>query len=150
LTWFDIGFVTGEQCRHTWLGARISHKLGHISHWNLHKLASPRCQEEICTRPLVRFAGLWSLQVLEQRQKQTPTCSTRSGAPEHALGAPPTRAAPCRANLASTPAPIKAISASTVHPRAPLTQPELEFAGVRPVSKVPAAAQATTTVDRPT
>jgi hypothetical protein len=81
-----------------------------------------------------------------------PTCSTRSGAPEHALGAPPTRAAPRRANLASTPAPalIKAVPASTVHPCAPLTQPKLEFARVRPVSKVPAAAQATTTVDQPT
>jgi hypothetical protein len=76
----------------------------------------------------------------------------RSGTPEHALGAPPTHAAPRRANLASTPAPapIKAIPASTVHPRAPLTQPELEFTGVCPVSKVPAAAQATATVDRPT
>jgi hypothetical protein len=141
-----------EQCRQTQLGTRISHKLGHISHWNSHKLASPRCQKEICTRPLARFVRLWSLQMLEQRQKQTPTCSTRSGAPKHALGAPPTHAAPRRANLASMPAPvpIKAISASTVHPRAPLTQPELEFAGVRPVSKVPTAAQATTTVDRPT
>jgi hypothetical protein len=76
----------------------------------------------------------------------------RSGAPEHALSAPPTRAALHRANLASTPAsvPIKAIRVSTVHPRAPLTQPKLEIAGVRPVSKVPMAAQATATVDRPT
>jgi hypothetical protein len=78
-------------------------------------------------------------------------CSTRSSAPEHALGAPPTRAAPRRANLAATPAPvpIKAIPASTVHPHASLTQPELKFAGVCPVSEVPAAAQATATVDRP-
>jgi hypothetical protein len=81
-----------------------------------------------------------------------PTCSTRSGALEHALGAPPTRVALRRANLASTPTPtpIKAIPASTVHPHAPLTQPELEFAGVCPVSKVPAAAQAMATIDRPT
>jgi hypothetical protein len=76
----------------------------------------------------------------------------RSGAPEHALVAPPTLTAPRRANLTSTPAPvpIKAIPASIIHPRALLTQPELEFAGLRPVSEVPAAAQATTTVDRPT
>jgi hypothetical protein len=124
----------------------------HISHWNLHKLASPRCQEEICTRPLARFAHLWSLQALEQRQKQTHTCSTRSGAPEHALGAPLARTAPRRANPASTPAPaaIKAIRAPTVHPSVLLPQPELKFAGVCPVSEVPAAARATTTVDQPT
>jgi hypothetical protein len=47
LTWFGISFVAGEQCRHTRLGAHISHKLGKIFHWNLHKLASPRCHEEI-------------------------------------------------------------------------------------------------------
>jgi hypothetical protein len=75
----------------------------------------------------------------------------RSGVPELALGAPPTGAAPHRANPASTPAlvPIKATPALTVHPRAPQTQPDLEFAGVRHMSEVPAAAQATTTVDRP-
>jgi hypothetical protein len=72
--------------------------------------------------------------------------------PEHALGAPPTCVALRRANLASTPAPapIKAISASTVRPRVPLTQPEHKFVGVCPVSEVPVAMQATTTVDRPT
>jgi hypothetical protein len=47
LTWFGIIFVVGEQCRQTILGAHISCKLGQIFHWNLHKLASPRCQEEI-------------------------------------------------------------------------------------------------------
>jgi hypothetical protein len=47
LTWFGIIFVAGEQCRQTRLGAHISCKLGQIFHWNLHKLASPRCQEEI-------------------------------------------------------------------------------------------------------
>jgi hypothetical protein len=47
LTWFGISFVAGEQCRHTRLGAHISCRLGQIFHWNLHKLASPRCQEEI-------------------------------------------------------------------------------------------------------
>jgi hypothetical protein len=47
LTWFGILFVAGEQCRQTRLGAPISSKLGQIFPWNLHKLASPRCQEEI-------------------------------------------------------------------------------------------------------
>jgi hypothetical protein len=77
----------------------------------------------------------------------TTTCSTHPGEPQHALGAPLTRAAPRRANSASTPAPvaIKATPASTVHPRMSLTQPELEFAE----SNVLAAAQATATVDRP-
>jgi hypothetical protein len=46
LTWFGISFVAGEQCRQTRLGSHISCKLGQIFHWNLHKLASPRCQEE--------------------------------------------------------------------------------------------------------
>jgi hypothetical protein len=47
LTWFGVIFVAGEQCRQTRLGAHISCKLGQIFHWNLHKLASPRCHEEI-------------------------------------------------------------------------------------------------------
>jgi hypothetical protein len=47
LTWFGISFVAGERCRQTRLGTHISCKLGQIFHWNLHKLASPRCQEEI-------------------------------------------------------------------------------------------------------
>jgi hypothetical protein len=55
--------------------------------------------------------------------------------------------APCPP--APTPAAIKPTLASTVHPRAPLTQPEHEFADICPENGVPAAAQATTTVDRP-
>jgi hypothetical protein len=47
LTWFGVSFVTSEQGRQTRLGAHISCKLGQIFHWNLHKLASPRCQDEI-------------------------------------------------------------------------------------------------------
>jgi hypothetical protein len=47
LTRFGILFVDGEQCRQTRLGAPISSKLGQIFPWNLHELASPRCQEEI-------------------------------------------------------------------------------------------------------
>jgi hypothetical protein len=60
LTWFDISFVAGEQCRQTRLGAHISHKLGHIFHWNLHKLASPRCQEEILHKTFGEIRTLWS------------------------------------------------------------------------------------------
>jgi hypothetical protein len=47
LTWFGIIFVAGEHHRQTRLGNNISCKLGQIFHRNLHKLASPRCQEEI-------------------------------------------------------------------------------------------------------
>jgi hypothetical protein len=150
LTWFDIGFVTGEQCRQTRLGAHISCDLGQIFHWNLHKLASPRCQEDIL-HTLVRFSRFGALLAQELGQMNMTTCSTRPGAPEHALGVPPTRAALRRANPASTPTPvsIKATPASPVHPRASLTLPELKFTGVCPVSEVPATAQATATVDRP-
>jgi hypothetical protein len=45
---------------------------------------------------MARFARLRSLQTFEQRQKQTPMCSTRSGAPEHAPTLNPTRTAPGR------------------------------------------------------
>jgi hypothetical protein len=47
LSRFGIIFVAGEQCKQTRLGAHISFKLRQVFHWNLHKLASPRCQEEI-------------------------------------------------------------------------------------------------------
>jgi hypothetical protein len=60
LTWFDISFVASEQCRQTRLGAHISHKLGQIFHWNLHKLASPRCQEEILHKTFGKIRTLWS------------------------------------------------------------------------------------------
>jgi hypothetical protein len=60
LTWFDISFVAGEQRRQTRLGAHISHKLGQIFHWNLHKLASPRCQEEILHNTFGEIHTLWS------------------------------------------------------------------------------------------
>jgi hypothetical protein len=151
LTWFDIGFVTGEQCRQTRLGAHISSDLGQIFHWNLHKLARPRCQEDILHKTFGKIHTFWSSAGARTRAMNTATCSTRPGAPEHALGILRTRAAPRRANPASTlaPASIKATPASTVHPRASLAQPELKVVGVCPVSEVPAVAQATATVDRP-
>jgi hypothetical protein len=52
LTWFNTSFVTGEQCRQTGLGAHISLKL--------HKLASPRCQEEILHKTFGEIRTLWS------------------------------------------------------------------------------------------
>jgi hypothetical protein len=60
LTWFDISFVAGEQCRQTRLGTHISCKLGQIFHWNLHKLASPRCQEEILHKTFGDIRTYWS------------------------------------------------------------------------------------------
>jgi hypothetical protein len=60
LTWFDISFVASEQCRQTRLGAHISHKLGQIFHWNLHKLARPRCQEEILHKTFGEIHTFWS------------------------------------------------------------------------------------------
>jgi hypothetical protein len=102
-----------------------------------------------CTRHLVRFTRFGALLAQELGQMNTTTCSTRPGALEHALGAPPTRAAPRRANPTPAPVAIKATPASTVHPRASLTQPELKFAGVCLENGVLAAVQATTTVYRP-
>jgi hypothetical protein len=60
LTWFDTSFVAGEHCRQTRLSAHISLKLGQIFHWNLHKLASPRCQEEILHKTFGEIHTLWS------------------------------------------------------------------------------------------
>jgi hypothetical protein len=60
LTWFDISFVTGEQCRQTRLGAPISYDLGQIFHWNLHKLASPRCQEDILHKTFGKICMFWT------------------------------------------------------------------------------------------
>jgi hypothetical protein len=90
-------FCLGVNSVTTQFGVRISYELGHISHWDPHIIASPRCQEEICAKLMARFARLRSLQTFEQRQKQTPTCSTRSGAPEHAPRSTPR--APRRARL---------------------------------------------------
>jgi hypothetical protein len=94
----------GEQCRQTRIGTHISHKLGQIFHWNLDKLASPRCQEEILhktfgeIRTVVTCVGArtWAD---EHGLRVRRTLAT----PEHALGAQP------------APAAIKATPASTVH-----------------------------------
>jgi hypothetical protein len=70
---------------------------------------------------------------------------------------PAPRAAPRCVNLAPTPTPtptpspaaIKPTLVSTVRPRSLLTLPEHEFVGVCPENGVPAATQASATVDRP-
>jgi hypothetical protein len=147
LTQFGILFVAGEQCRQTRLGAPISCKLGQIFHWNLHKLASPRCQEEILhktfseVRTVVTSSGArtWAdehTHVFDAPWRRQGTPSALSPAPCHPAPMP-------------APAAIKPTLASTVHPHVPLTQPEPEFTGVFQENGVPAAAQATTTVDRP-
>jgi hypothetical protein len=71
--------------------------------------------------------------------------------PEHTLDARSARAAPRHVTPVPMPMPvaIKPTPVSTVHPRTFLTPPEPEFDGVCPENGVPAAAQATTTVDRP-
>jgi hypothetical protein len=133
-------------------GVRKSPYLGHIYHWNSHTRDSPRCQEEVCTGFLPRFARLRSQQAFEQGQKHTSTCSTR---PELARAHPaldPACPASRQAEPMSlpAPAPIKPAKASTVRPRSLSTSPERKITGVCPTHGVPAAARAPTTVDRPT
>jgi hypothetical protein len=57
--------------------------------------------------------------------------------------------APCQPRAHAHARGYKATPTSTIHPRASLTQPELEFTGVCLENGVPAVAQATATVDRP-
>jgi hypothetical protein len=101
---------------------------------------------------LPRFARLRSQQALEHGQKQTPTCSTRSGAPEHAPALGPARTAPRQAELVPplAPSPIKPAKASIVRLRSLSTSTERKITGVCPAHGVPAAAREPTTVDRPT
>jgi hypothetical protein len=122
----------------------------HISHWNSHTRDSPRCQEEVCAGFLPRFARLRSQQALEHGQKQTPTCSTHSGAPEHAPALGPARTVSWQAEPVPppTPSPIKPAKASTVCPRSLSTSPERKITGVCPAHGVPVATREPTTVDR--
>jgi hypothetical protein len=75
-------------------------------------------------------------QAFEQGQKQTSTCSTCSGAPEHALALGP---AP---SPTPAPVPIKQPKAATVLPRTPSALPEPEFTGVFSEHGVPSATRA--------
>jgi hypothetical protein len=134
------------------LGVCKSSDLGLITPWNSHTRDSHRCQEEVCTRFLPRFACLRSQEAFEQGQKNTSTCSMR---PELARARPapnPSRPASRQAEPVPlpAPAPIKPAKASTVCPRALSTSPEHEIAGVCPTHGVPTAARAPATVGRPT
>jgi hypothetical protein len=117
LTWFDIPFVSGWTVWQPRFGVRISSELGRILHRNSHIRDSLRCQEEVCARFMARFACLRSLQMFEQGQKQTSTCSTRPGIAEHAPTLDPARTALRQAKSMPPPAPIKPAEASTVRPR---------------------------------
>jgi hypothetical protein len=72
-----------------------------------------------------------------------PTCSTRSGVPEHAPALGPARTAPRQAKLVPTPAPapIKSTEASTVRPRSLSTSAERKFTGDCSAHGVPAAVE---------
>jgi hypothetical protein len=96
LTWFDISFFTSEQCRQTRVGAHISCNLGQIFHWNLHKLASPRCQEDILHKTFGKIHTFWS------------SAGTRTRADEHGHGFDASwraRACPRRSAHTRNPAP---------------------------------------------
>jgi hypothetical protein len=98
LTWFDISFVTGEQCRQTRLGAHISCDLGQIFHWNLHKLASPRCQEDILHMTFGKIHMFWS----------SAGARTRADEHDHVFDASwRARARPPRSAHARSPAPCQ-------------------------------------------
>jgi hypothetical protein len=96
---------------------------------------------------LPRFARLRSRRAVEQGQKNTSTCSTRSERARARPAPDPVRPAP-RPCLLLAPAPIKPTEASTVLPRALSTSPEPEITGVCPADGVPAAARSPATVDR--
>jgi hypothetical protein len=99
-------------------GVRKSSDLGLISPWNSHTRDSHRCQEEVCTGFLPRFACLRSQQAFEHGQKNSSTCSTR---PERARARPapdPARPAPCQATPMS-PARARAYKAGQGFSRTP-------------------------------
>jgi hypothetical protein len=101
LTRFDIIFVAGEQCGHTRLGAHISCKLGQIFHWNLHKLASPRCQEEILHKTFGEIRTVVTSTGARTWADEHDTCSTRPGNAR----ARPQRSAPARSPSPCQPRP---------------------------------------------
>jgi hypothetical protein len=100
---------------------------------------------------MARFARLRSLQTFEQRQKQAPTCSMRSGAPEHARALDPARTTPRQTKLVPTPAPtpIKPTEASTVRRRSLSTSSERKFTDDCFAHGVPVAAREPTTLAIP-
>jgi hypothetical protein len=126
LTCLGIAFVAKWAGRQARFGVRISSDLGLIFPWNSHTRDSHRCQEEVCAGFSPRFARLRSQQAVEHGQKNTSTCSTRSGrararpcltprAPRHAKSC---------SRLLLAPAPINHPQASIVLLRARSTSPE--------------------------
>jgi hypothetical protein len=152
LTCLGITFVAKWAGRQARFGVRTSSDLGLIFPWNSHTRDSHRCQEEVCAGFLARFARLRSQQAFEHGQKNTSTCSTRSGRdrarPRPTLRAP-RHAKPCP-RLLLAPAPINHPQALTVLLHARSTSPERETTGVCPAHGVPTATRAPATVDRPT
>jgi hypothetical protein len=114
LTCLGITFVVKWAVRQARFGVRISSDLGLIFPWNSHTRDSHRCQEEVCTGFLPRFARLRSQQAFEHGQMNTSTCSTRSArqstpAPDPARPAPrqATPASPARARAYKSPSGVK-------------------------------------------
>jgi hypothetical protein len=93
---------------------------------------------------LARYACLVDQHAFELEQKQTSTCSTFAGAPEHARAPDPSR--PCRATPdpapSPAPSPIKQPKASTVLGRTLSVPPKPEFARLSPEHDAPPTAQA--------
>jgi hypothetical protein len=149
LTCLGITFVAKWAGRQARFGIRISSDLGLIFPWNSHTRDSHRCQEEVFAGFLPRFARLRSRQAFEHGQKNTSTCSTRSGRARARPRPTPRHAKPCPRSLLA-PAPINHPQASIVLLRSHLTSPEPETTGVCPAHGVPAATRALAIVDRPT
>jgi hypothetical protein len=141
LTCLGITFVAKWAGRQARFGVCISSDLRLIFPWNSHTRDSHRCQEEVCTGFLPRFARLRSQQAFEHGQMNTSTCSTCSGrARARPRSTPRTtrHAKPCP-RLLLAPTPINHPQASTVLLLARSTSPEPETTGVCPAHGVLAA-----------
>jgi hypothetical protein len=109
-------------------------RFGHICHGNSHTRDSPRCKEEAYVGFLPRFASLRSRRAVEQGQKNTSTCSTRS---EHARACPvldPARPAP-RQVVPVSPARARAYKAHRSFNRTPPRA--LDLTGARDHRRLP-------------
>jgi hypothetical protein len=132
-------------------GARLPPDLGRILHWNSHMRDSPRCQEEVCTGFMARFARLRSLQTFEQWKKHTSTCSTLPARARARPRVPPHTQRRARAKPAPwpAPAPIKPSQASTTLFRAHSNLTGAQLAAVCPCAACPRPPDPPATVDRP-
>jgi hypothetical protein len=118
---------------------RKSSDLGLISPWNLHIRDSHRCQEEVCTGFLPRFACLRSQRAFEHGQKNTSTCSTRPDLARARPAPEPARPAPCQATPVS-PARARAYKASQGFGRTPPLA--LDLTGARDRRSLPCTQRA--------